>query len=88
MKTAGNYSDIVGSAVSMEHLPETIRLYEHVAVDPTLASEKDRNAELLSLLATHHGNVSEVARQMKKDRKQIQRWIKRFSVDIERFRQE
>jgi transcriptional regulator with GAF, ATPase, and Fis domain len=34
----------------------------------------------------HGGNISAVARAMGKDRKQIQRWVKRFGLSAERYR--
>jgi transcriptional regulator with AAA-type ATPase domain len=42
--------------------------------------------ELISALARHHGNISEVAREMRKARVQIQRWLKRFAIDAASFR--
>lgn len=75
-----------GSPIDVKHLPEPVRLFE---LSPTLsATSKDdsRKAELLEHLAKHRGNISAVARAMDKDRKQIQRWLKRFSIDIQRFR--
>ncbi len=43
-------------------------------------------ARLTTLLAEHHGNVTQVAKAMGKARMQIQRWLKRFDLDPERFR--
>ncbi len=78
-----------GQPIDVQHLPEPLRLYE-VAQNTVSSESKDeqRKAELLALLATHRGNISAVARAMDKDRKQIQRWVKRFSIDLKRFRNE
>ncbi len=78
-----------GQPIDVQHLPEPLRLFE-VAQETVSVESKDeqRKAELLTLLATHRGNVSAVARAMDKDRKQIQRWVKRFSIDLKRFRDE
>ena len=37
-------------------------------------------------LRTHHGNVSEVARALGKTRMQVHRWMRRFDLDVQRFR--
>jgi DNA-binding NtrC family response regulator len=42
--------------------------------------------DLIALFAECKGNVSEVARRMGKARVQIQRWLKRFSIDPAEFR--
>jgi transcriptional regulator with AAA-type ATPase domain len=46
-------------------------------------SERDRSLrlDLLSELARHRGNVSNVARAMGKERMQIHRWCRRFGID-------
>ena len=41
---------------------------------------------LVAALKRHHGNVSEVARELAKDRKQVQRWMQRFGIDAGSFR--
>ena len=43
-------------------------------------------ARLESLLVAHRGNISQIARDMGKARMQIQRWLKRWDLDPERFR--
>ncbi len=58
--------------------PETRRAISTPAPDP-LADE------LIAALARHHGNISEVAREMRKARVQIQRWLKRFAIDAASF---
>jgi len=42
--------------------------------------------ELLLRLAETRGNVSEVARAMGKARQQVQRWVRRFGIDPDAFR--
>ncbi len=54
--------------------------------DPAEHLDELRQAHLQKLLEQHHGNISEVARVMGKARNQIQRWIKRYRIDIERYR--
>ena len=39
-------------------------------------------AQLVALLAEHHGNVAAVARAMGKERMQIHRWAKRLGLDL------
>jgi len=43
-------------------------------------------AELLDQLARHQGNISAVARAMRRTRMQVHRWLKRWSIDSDRFR--
>jgi transcriptional regulator of acetoin/glycerol metabolism len=51
-------------------------------------SDEDRRLreEVIASLRAHGGNISAVARAMGKDRKQIQRWVKRFDLDPQSFR--
>ena len=80
--------------IGAEHLPDSVR-------EPTAAAEKitvpkpapplsakDRaiRDQMIGHLRENGGNVSATARAMGKDRKQIQRWLKRFAIDTERFR--
>jgi len=43
-------------------------------------------AELLDQLARHQGNISAVARAMRRTRMQVHRWLKRWNIDSARFR--
>jgi hypothetical protein len=45
-----------------------------------------RRAELVSLLERHLGNVSAVAEAMGKKRQQIQKWLRRYGIDPDRYR--
>jgi DNA-binding NtrC family response regulator len=79
--------------LELAHLPEALRSApsqeapsQGDAPDTGDSETSDLERQLLALLSEHQGNVSAVARSMDKDRKQIQRWIKRFGIDLERFR--
>jgi len=54
----------------------------------TVAPSEDARlkAQLEALLATHEGNVAEVARALGKARMQLHRWMKRLSIDPSRYR--
>ena len=80
--------------IGAEHLPDSVR-------EPTAASgqidvpkpapplsAKDRaiRDQMIGHLRENGGNVSATARAMGKDRKQIQRWLKRFAIDTSRFK--
>jgi transcriptional regulator with PAS, ATPase and Fis domain len=61
------------------------------ALPPTVISasaipEQDRRRDLVELLRKHAGNIAEVAREMGKHRQQIQKWCKRFQIDVEALR--
>ena len=82
-------------AIELLHLPARWEapLPASRAAAPAAASEGELSprdeklrGELLALLQRHAGNVTTVAREMGKARMQVQRWMKRFSVDATRFR--
>ncbi len=57
------------------------------SVPPQLTPEQERHREHVeALLREHRGNISAIARTIGKDRKQIQRWIKRYGLDAESYR--
>ena len=72
-----------------EHLPDTVRTGRPPgAPRPVILSETDQKVRdtVVAALREHQGNVSAVARALDKDRKQIQRWIKRFGLDPGSYR--
>jgi transcriptional regulator with GAF, ATPase, and Fis domain len=75
--------------VRAEHLPDTVRSGRPPgAPRPIVLSELDQKVrdQVVTALREHQGNVSAVARALDKDRKQIQRWIKRFGLDPSSYR--
>ena len=78
-----------GSRIELSHLPEALRCAPPAPSQAanSQAGDTEHEAELLRLLQVHNGNVSAVARSMGKDRKQIQRWMKRFAIDPNQFRE-
>ncbi|HEX9295432.1 MAG TPA: sigma 54-interacting transcriptional regulator [Polyangiaceae bacterium] len=54
---------------------------------PLSETDAKLRRELLLLLEHHKGNVSDVARALGKARMQVQRWIKRYEIDLNLFRQ-
>jgi transcriptional regulator with PAS, ATPase and Fis domain len=80
-----------GDMIDVAHLPAPVRAASAGRMPPApvdaLDPETDAlRAELTAKLAEHAGNVSAVARAMAKHREQVQRWIKRFGLDVEGFR--
>ncbi|WP_428262169.1 sigma 54-interacting transcriptional regulator [Haliangium sp.] len=89
-----------GAPIALAHLPEAVRRGDTgpIVTDdrsdatrprarPPLGPEDARLCEdLRALMRAHAGNVSAVAREMGKDRKQIQRWLKRFGLSADDFR--
>jgi DNA-binding NtrC family response regulator len=83
------------STIRLVHLPPELR-DEADASDAEAAGAAERPAwsqadielrnALLERLREHAGNISEVARSFGKVRVQIQRWMKRFDLDADRFR--
>jgi sigma-54 dependent transcriptional regulator, acetoin dehydrogenase operon transcriptional activator AcoR len=75
--------------VRAEHLPDSVRTGRPPgAPRPVVLSESDQKVrdQVVAALREHQGNVSAVARALDKDRKQIQRWIKRFGLDPGSYR--
>jgi DNA-binding NtrC family response regulator len=56
------------------------------ADDAAPQGEAELRRKLVALLVEHRGSVSAVARVMGKARMQIQRWVKRFEIDVETYR--
>jgi transcriptional regulator with PAS, ATPase and Fis domain len=76
-------------AIRAEHLPDTVRTGRPPgAPRPVVLNENDQKVrdQVVAALREHQGNVSAVARALDKDRKQIQRWIKRFGLDPGSYR--
>lgn len=79
-----------GNRIELQHLPQAVREAQAGPVASSAVSggepDQELRAQLQLALQEHQGNVSAVARAMDKDRKQIQRWIKRFALDLQSFR--
>jgi DNA-binding NtrC family response regulator len=77
--------------IELDHLPAQIRAA--LESDPDAnepageASDSRLRAQLEGLLVQHHGNLAEVSRALGKARMQVHRWVKRFGIDLERYRQ-
>jgi transcriptional regulator of acetoin/glycerol metabolism len=72
------------SSVAAHHLPETVRSGRPPgAPKPVQLNEIDQRIrdDVHAAMREHNGNISAVARALQKDRKQIQRWVKRFGLD-------
>ncbi len=89
-------------AIGLEDLPEVLRSIlvppergTAVNVESTPGDagaelgprDQQRREQLIGLLRLHRGNISEVARVMSKARNQIARWLKRYNLDADSFRQ-
>jgi transcriptional regulator with PAS, ATPase and Fis domain len=54
---------------------------------PTPASRRvPTEEELRGLLSRHHGNVAAVGRELGKERMQVHRWLKRYQISLEEYR--
>jgi len=72
--------------VKLQDLPPLIAAAAKTAEPDTEADEELRR-ELLRRLVESKGNVSDMARSMGKARQQIQRWLRRFGLEPERYRE-
>jgi transcriptional regulator of acetoin/glycerol metabolism len=68
-----------GGVLQTVHLPTAVTAGE-------AQSGEDLEARLVELLTEHRGNVAAVARAMGKAPVQINRWMKRFAIDVNSFR--
>jgi DNA-binding NtrC family response regulator len=50
------------------------------------AGDDELREQLINLLTVHEGNVVAVARALSTRRAQVYRWLRRFSIDVNRFR--
>jgi Sigma-54 interaction domain/FHA domain len=77
------------TAVLASHLPDAVRSGRPpgtVRVAPLTPADEAVRDSLNAAMREQRGNISAVARVMGKDRKQIQRWVKRFDIDPGKFR--
>ncbi len=73
-----------GAELGLAHFSEEIASARFVTVAAPAADA--RRDELVALLEKHHGNVSKVALDIGRVRQQVQRWLKRYGLDPERYR--
>ncbi len=74
-----------GGELKLAHLPDAIA--QAAFAPPTAAAPGDeRRAELVRLLQLHRGNVTRVAADLGRVRQQVQRWLKSYGLDPERYR--
>ena len=73
-----------GAEITVAHLPDEIATAKFTT--PALAPADARRDELVALLEKHNGNVSKVAADLGRVRQQVQRWLKRYGLDPERYR--
>jgi DNA-binding NtrC family response regulator len=73
-----------GAEITPAHLPDEIANAKFTA--PAAAPSDARREELVALLEKHKGNVSKVAVELGRVRQQVQRWLKRYGLDPERYR--
>jgi transcriptional regulator of acetoin/glycerol metabolism len=55
---------------------------------PASRDPEELRADLLAQLTQHQGNISAVARAMRRTRMQVHRWLKRWKIDPEGFRRD
>jgi DNA-binding NtrC family response regulator len=70
--------------VAIQHLPDEVATAKFAA--PAVPAADARRDELHALLEKHNGNVSKVAVELGRVRQQVQRWLKRYNLDPERYR--
>jgi transcriptional regulator of acetoin/glycerol metabolism len=73
-----------GSEIQPGHLQDEIANAKFAT--PVAPPTDARREELVALLEKHQGNVSKVATDLGRVRQQVQRWLKRYAIDPERYR--
>ncbi|NVB81578.1 MAG: sigma 54-interacting transcriptional regulator [Kofleriaceae bacterium] len=75
-----------GGELGVAHLPTEIAGATFTVPAFPAAEPDARRDELVALLEKHQGNVSKVAAELGRVRQQVQRWLKRYGIDPERYR--
>jgi transcriptional regulator with PAS, ATPase and Fis domain len=81
-----------GGHISSRHLPETITKPGLATGDrfpssrPVGMSDEQLRNDLIEQLKAHRGNITEVSKAMGKARTQINRWLRRFEIDPDLYR--
>ena len=80
-----------GEPIDLVHLPDWAHMTEVTPVSvpearSLSAEDRRQREELIALLTEHAGNISSIARAMGKARMQVQRWLKRYGLDPDRYR--
>ncbi|HEY6034849.1 MAG TPA: sigma 54-interacting transcriptional regulator, partial [Kofleriaceae bacterium] len=70
--------------IAAAHLPEAVAAARLAAV--SAPAPDALREELIAQLEKHRGNISQVAVEMGRARQQVQRWLKRYAIDAERYR--
>ena len=79
-----------GTVLVEEHLPTSVKeaIFDYASASrPVAPTEAPGAEELRELLREEGGNVAAVGRRLGKARMQIHRWMKRWNIDIDDFRQ-
>ena len=86
VRTIERAVQLAGTAaeVGIQHLPDEVATARFST--PAVPVGDARRDELHALLEKHHGNVSKVAAELGRVRQQVQRWLKRYNLDPERYR--
>ena len=72
-----------GTEITLAHLPAEVA---QAKLAPPPAEPDAGRDELDALLEKHTGNVTHVAADLGRVRQQVQRWLKRYGLDPERYR--
>jgi DNA-binding NtrC family response regulator len=76
-------------SIEEEHVAASIErnsLVPRKTQPPLSTADEALYAELMAVLKETRGNLSETAKRMGKARQQIQRWCRRFDVDLDKYR--
>jgi transcriptional regulator with GAF, ATPase, and Fis domain len=81
-----------GAPLGLAHLPPSLAARAEPGQPPgdrrpLRQAELEQRSELVRLLRAHQGNIAAVSRATGKGRQQVHRWLKRYRLDIDRFRQ-
>jgi two-component system response regulator AtoC len=66
--------------------PDTARLAAGAPADGSSSTRGPSEAALRALLAEHKGNIAAVGRELGKERMQVHRYLKRYGIDIDDYR--
>ena len=75
-----------GGVIELEHLPSALHRAPVAAEAELSPAQRARRDELCRLLEQHGGNIAAVGRELGVARMQIHRWIERFAIDVDQYR--
>lgn len=80
------FSDRIGKDEEINASPNQASGASRALTLPLQSIDHEKREQVISLLREHRGNISAIARATGKERVQVRRWLQRYGLDSEDFR--